>query len=845
MQNNKNTIAHVSKIFAAIPQLSHALPLLVVSAAFVGMAIWAAEISGMGNTAIFGSWEFLAMILSLGALIFSGAISFYAIQTQKAAHAERLRANKDVKTIQQELNLAQAMLKAEPQLLMLWDEKGEPNLIIHTLDTDTGIPFHFSETLYFDQWLELASAHELRAKLEILFRDGSAFTLTIRTLSGHHLEADGRSAGGTPILRLRNIAGSASEIANIYEHRRKLARTVENQQSLINALPLPVWFRDDAGKLTWVNQSYMESVGGTDLEDVKARQIELLELRQRKAIAESIESNQVFSNRFHTIIGGDRRAFDAIAIPLAEGSAGLAIDVGEIESAEGQLENLIEAHTKTLNRVATATAIFNAKQKLTFCNQAYIDLWNLDQHWLDMGPEEGEILDKLSTMRQLPEEADYRAWREAQLAVYQSQENREDWWHLPDGRIIQVMRELRSDGGVTHLYDDVTERFALESRYNELIGVQRETLDNLTEGVVVFSTDGRLRLHNPAFADIWKLDEAFLRSVPHIDEVIYRCRAIFDDASWDDVHSAVTAISERRDPVSAELTRPDGKVLHYTASPLPDGATLLTYIDVTAHRDMERVLRERNEALVAADKLKNTFISHVSYELRSPLTNIIGFSELMGTDSIGELNNKQSEYLDDIKSSSDSLLAIVDDILDLATIDAGGLDLNIEEVKVSDVIEIAKEKLGSRYGRDILQLEINMPKNIGSFEVDSKRISQVVFNLLTNAVGFSDQGVKVELTARKTAGQIAISVIDNGCGIPEAEQNTVFDRFESQSRGSNHRGAGLGLSIVKSIVELHHGNLDLKSKEGKGTTVTVFLPLKQPLAQENDQPREENNINAA
>ena len=147
---------------------------------------------------------------------------------------------------------------------MLWDEKGEPNLIIHTLDTDTGIPFHFSETLYFDQWLEIASAYELRARLEELFQDGRAFTLTIRTLTGHHLEADGRSAGGTPILRLRNIAGSASEIANIYEHRRRLARLVEAQKALLNALPLPVWFRDQTGKLTWVNQAYSESVEASE-----------------------------------------------------------------------------------------------------------------------------------------------------------------------------------------------------------------------------------------------------------------------------------------------------------------------------------------------------------------------------------------------------------------------------------------------------------------------------------------------------------------------------------------------------------------------------------------------------
>ncbi len=833
------------KVGSAIPQFSHTLPLLVVSAAFIGLALWAGQISGLGSNDLLGSWEFMAMILSLGALVFSGVMSYQALRIQKNAHQERIRANKDVNTIRQELNLAQAMLKAEPQLLMLWDEKGEPNLIIHTLDTDTGIPFHFSDTLYFDQWLETASALELRAKLEELFSQGHSFTITIRTLSAHHLEADGRSAGGTPILRLRNIAGSASEIANIYEHRRRLSQLVEAQKSLLNALPLPIWFRDENNKITWVNQSYMEAVEATDLEDIKARQIELLEMRQRKQVAEKIENQETFSERFHTIIGGQRRAFDAIAIPLNEGSAGLAIDVGAIENAEGQLDNLIAAHTKTLNRVSTAIAIFNGKQCLTFCNQAYVDLWSLDQNWLDAGPTEGEILDHLSTMRLLPEEADYRAWKAAQLEMYRSQENREEWWHLPDGRTIHRMCENRSDGGVTHLYDDVTESLAMESRYNEMIGVQRETLDNLAEGVAVFSTDGRLRLYNPAFAELWQLDNNFLRSTPHIDEVIYQCRSIFDDASWGDVHSAVTSISDRRDTIGAQLTLPDGKVIQYSASPLPDGATLLTYKDVTAHRRMERVLLERNEALVAADKLKNTFISHVSYELRSPLTNIIGFSELLSSNAIGELNEKQSEYLADIQYSSDTLLAIVDDILDLASIDAGGLDLNFSLVQVEEVIELAAKQLKRKFANENIELDIQIAKNLPSFEVDPKRLSQVLYNLLSNAVGFSDTGAQVNIIAKKKKQHISIAVTDHGCGIPEAEQDSVFERFESHSRGSQHRGAGLGLSIVKSLVELHHGSVSLESKEHQGTTITVHLPIKQPQKSDDLQQLDQSSSNAA
>ena len=145
MQAKDNIKNKVHNLGSALPQFGHVLPLIVVSTAFVGLAIWAAQISGLEGSPLFSSWDFLAVILSLGALVFSAVISFYAIQTQKSAQTERERAQKDVNQVRQELNLAQAMLKAEPQLLMLWDEKGQPNLIIHTLDTDTGIPFHFQK----------------------------------------------------------------------------------------------------------------------------------------------------------------------------------------------------------------------------------------------------------------------------------------------------------------------------------------------------------------------------------------------------------------------------------------------------------------------------------------------------------------------------------------------------------------------------------------------------------------------------------------------------------------------------------------------------------------------------
>jgi signal transduction histidine kinase len=246
---------------------------------------------------------------------------------------------------------------------------------------------------------------------------------------------------------------------------------------------------------------------------------------------------------------------------------------------------------------------------------------------------------------------------------------------------------------------------------------------------------------------------------------------------------------------------------------------------VSYAKHAERVLIERAEALEAADRLKTAFISHVSYELRTPLTNIIGFSELLASPVAGPLTNKQRDYLNDIRLSGGTLLAIIDDILDLATIDAGTFELKLSPVKVRDVIDQAVQGVDERLRQNKVALDIAVEPGVEEFVADGKRVTQILYNLLSNAIGFSEPGGKITLSCRREDSMIAFAVEDQGVGIPADYQQAVFDRFESRSHGSRHRGAGLGLSIVKSLAELHGGGVTLNSAPGRGTRVTVLLPL--------------------
>jgi signal transduction histidine kinase len=437
------------------------------------------------------------------------------------------------------------------------------------------------------------------------------------------------------------------------------------------------------------------------------------------------------------------------------------------------------------------------------------------------------VLDRLRAARKLPEQPDFRAWKAKLHQAYRAVEPENYTWFLPDGRAVSVVTTPNLEGGVTYLFDNVTESLDLARRYDRLTRVQHETLDNLAEAVAVFGSNGRVELFNPAFLKMWKLSAESLKEQPHIETVESWCKPLFDDAlTWRALREAITAI-ENRAQVALKLERKDGSVLDCMTMPLPDGATLLTFQDITDTENVERALRERNEALEAADQMKVDFVHHVSYELRAPLTTIIGFAHFLSDPSTGPLTPKQAEYLDYVTKSTNALLALTNNILDLATIDAGAMKLELGPVNIEKAIQAAAEGIQDRLATDRIELKVDIDPDIGNFIGDERRVVQVLYNLLANAVGFSPHDAAVTISARRTKHRVIFTVSDSGPGIPAEVKDKVFDWFESHSHGSRHRGAGLGLSLVRSFVELHGGKVRVDSVVGRGTTVTCDFPIDQ------------------
>lgn len=772
--------------------------------------------------------EIAALVLTLGVLCFAVTTAILLVRTRSRAATAEAALRDQIGMLRAESDRFNALIRSEPQILVSWaaadnqpDIVGDPTLV-----TSAAAP---QRVLAFGGWLEPDKAQAMERAVDALRSHGESFTLQLMTLGGHAIEADGRIIGGRAVLRLRDISGIKRDLAELSARHEKIAGEMESLRALIDVLPSPVWARDLAGTLVFVNPAFARAVEAKDQADAIARGVELLNRDARDEASRRRSAGQSYVERQPAVVAGNRRTFDVLDVPTRKGSAGIAIDATEVETMRGGIKRLLDAHRRTLDQLATGVATFGADQKLTFYNTAYRSLWELDTGFLDQTPTDSAVLDRLRAERKLPEEQDFRQWKAALHEAYRATETREHVWHLPDGRTMRVVTTPNPQGGVTYLFEDTTERLELMRRYGALNRVQGETLDNLAEGVAVFGSDGRLRLRNSAFERMWQLEPATLAENPHIEAIIAACRRLHDDeALWRKLRGAATAIDDRA-ALTERIERREGSVIDLRTVPLPDGATLVTFQDITDTVNVERALIERNEALEAADILKVDFVHHVSYELRSPLTNIIGFAHFLGEPAIGTLNAKQSEYLGYITSSTNALLAIINDILDLATIDAGAMTLNLGNVDIVKTMNAAAEGIRDRLVKDGIVLDIESVPGIGSFVADERRVRQILFNLLANAVGFSPAGGTVTLACDRRDDAVVFSVTDSGPGIPPDMTDRVFEWFESQSQGSRHRGAGLGLSIVRSFVELHGGTVTLDSTVGRGTTVVCTFPLQKRI----------------
>ncbi len=750
--------------------------------------------------------------------------AIFLIRERARTAAENLELRSRVADLNAALQRSEALINLRDQRIMVWGgDKAKPE-VLGTLPSESGAPDDRAAFLAFGRWMMPRSAAALEHVMAALRERALAFDLVIESQSGAPLEVQGRRSASHTIVRFLSLSEGHRMQARLKLENQRLAVDHDNLLGLIDSLNMPFWLREADGRLKWVNRAYATAVEASEPDHAVTTGREFLGTQGREAIASHHATKPVFQQELSTVIEGDRRVYHVTDFAGGEGSAGIAIDKSEIDALRAEYERTVRSHADTLDQLTTAVAIFDENEKLRFFNQAFQKLWNLDHAFLASAPDNALLIDRLRSEGKIAEQPEWRRWKENLLSAYRSVDSMLHWWHLPDGRTIRVVANPQPKGGVTWVFENLTERMDLESRYTTAIRVQGETLDNLAEGVAVFGPDGRIRLSNPAFNTLWNFSDDIVENKVHISAVRKHCDRLAKDSPWPGFVASVTGFDEERRDRRGQTELMSGDVLRYAVIHLPNGQVMITFVDVTDRVNIERALKEKNEALQKADQLKNDFVQHVSYELRSPLTNIIGFTELLSLPSTGPLEPRQREYLGHIGSSSGVLLTIVNDILDLATVDAGIMELDIAEVPVERTIRAAADLIADRLEDHSIKLAIDTSAAPDAFHGDEVRIRQILYNLLSNAVNYAPDGSTVRLTCRRTEAGVEFAVHDDGPGIPPEILDTVFRRFEPRNNGGRRRGAGLGLSVVKSFVELHGGTVRIDTARDQGTTVTCLFP---------------------
>jgi signal transduction histidine kinase len=237
--------------------------------------------------------------------------------------------------------------------------------------------------------------------------------------------------------------------------------------------------------------------------------------------------------------------------------------------------------------------------------------------------------------------------------------------------------------------------------------------------------------------------------------------------------------------------------------------------------ELRRVYRE----LESTSRHKSEFLANMSHELRTPLNAIIGFSQVLRERMFGEINKKQQEYLEDILSSGNHLLSLINDVLDLSKVEAGQVELEINPFSLREALERGVVMVRERAMTDGVQLVLELDPAAEVVEGDERRIRQVIFNLLSNAVKFTPRGGRVELTSVRLDAEVRVTVTDTGPGIEAADQERIFEEFQQTEAGADQReGTGLGLALSKRLVELHGGRIWVDSEPGEGSAFVFTLP---------------------
>jgi signal transduction histidine kinase len=673
-----------------------------------------------------------------------------------------------------------------------------PNFIPDFAGVDDGLPMIDTEGLVRD----IAAAQKAaRPFVRSVQPNGSARTLTIRGAPA----APGTNA--SVIMWIFDATENDAQIAQLSDQARQVSRAFDSLAQLIEAAPIPMWHRGPDLRLTLVNRAYVEAVDAADAADVVTRGLELVEMAGGigpiAAAATARDSGEVYARTVPATVGGQRRSVRVVDVPLGDaGVAGYAIDNDELERARADSRRFADAQRDTLDRLSAGVAQFDADRALSFSNDPFLRLFALKPEWVADRPEFDRVLERMREAGRVPEVRDFPAWKAERRDWFKHAGGAvEEAWMLPGGLHLRVVAQPLPDGGLLLIFEDRTEQIQLAGARDTLLRVREATFDNLFEAVGVFGADGRLNVWNNRFRDIWGFDETLLATHPRVEALAEAAAPRLSTPSRASlIRELVRAATIERKSRSGRVSMRDGRHFEFGAVPLPDGNALLTMLDITDSRRIERALRDRTVALEAADKVKTAFVANMSYELRTPLTSIGGFAEMLAGGYAGTLDSQASDYVQAILDSVARLGRLVDDVLQMTQSDAGVEAIDRETVDIVQLLDaVASEHQAAATAKNQELIRDLQPES-GRVAADAKAIRDSVALLLAAAIADTATGGRVLLHASATDSGVQIVISDDG------------------------PGTGVIAAKAKRLIEGAGGTVAIMAEPGEGTAIQIALP---------------------
>ena len=668
-------------------------------------------------------------------------------------------------------------------------------------------------------------------------------------LSGERIERSVRIAGSARVLEVRgapapqpsepgtvllwffDTSAAESDKAAVSRRLRQTEAALDSVTHLIESAPFPMWYRGPDLRLGLVNRAYVIAVEGKDAADVIARGIELIDAggpdSARSGARLALESGAPHSRQQPATIGGERRMLRVVDVPLATGAvAGFAIDIQDLEDARYELARHIESQRELADRMTAGAVQFDADRTLSFYNQPFAIMAQLDPEWMNERPEFDRVLERMREKHRLPEARDFPQWKAERRGWFTLPDDAvEEEWILANGDHLRVVGQPLPDGGLRLIFEDRTEQVRLASARDTLLRVRTATFDNLYEGISVFASDGRLYLWNRRFCDFWALDESWLGEHPRVDELVpAMARRLVNPTAAAQLRELVRSATAERRQGRGRLSMVDGRHFEFAAVPLPDGNALFTMVDVTDSTRIEAALRERARALEEADRVRTDFVAGMSYELRTPLTSIGGFAEMLAAGYAGELAPAAADYVAAILQSVGRLSKLVDDVLDLTQGEKAPPPIEHERIDLAGLTHRVLDRMRPAAEGKQQVLACDIDASTGTVIGDARRLREALEHVLQNALFYSDTHGRIGVAASGDEKTAVVVVSDNGPGIAPEDQARVFDRFYRVGGAHGEAALGLGLPLTRQFVEAHGGTVELESTPGQGTRVTLTIP---------------------